>query len=118
MIRHNFVTQPNSKSLLVCEYQTSRELRVALHMSDQDQDGPQPGQKVRYDELERKEARLRPDQYARLSVLSRSLNRARAGKGERITENTLIRVGIDLLLQRETELAGDTETGLRRSVGL
>ncbi|MFV1361810.1 hypothetical protein ABFV47_32970 [Mycolicibacterium fortuitum] len=88
-------------------------------MSDQDSsDDPQPGQWVRYDKLERKETRLRPDQYTRLSGISRALNRARAGSGERITENTLIRVAIDLLLQRETDLAGDTEAGLRRSIGL
>jgi hypothetical protein len=79
---------------------------------------PAPGQWVRYDELERKETRLRTDQYGRLSDLSRSLNRGRAGKGERITENTLIRVAIDLLLTREPELTGTTEIELRKSVGL
>lgn len=86
-------------------------------MPGQDHD-PRPGQWVPYDQLERKETRLRPDQYNRLSGISRTLNRARDGKGERITENTLIRVAIDLLLQRETELAGATETELRQSVGL
>ena len=80
--------------------------------------GPAPGEWVRYDELERKEARLRPDQYGRLSDLSRRLNRTRAGKGERITENTLIRVAIDLLLARQADLAGTTEIELRKSVGL
>jgi hypothetical protein len=79
---------------------------------------PVPGQWVPYGQLERKEARLRPDQYNRLSSISRTLNRARAGKGERITENTLIRVAIDLLLQRETELVGNTEAELRQSLGL
>jgi hypothetical protein len=79
---------------------------------------PAPGQGVRYDELERKEARLRIDQYGRLSELSRSLNRRRAGRGERITENTLIRVAIDLLLSREHDLNGDTEIELRKSVDL
>ena len=47
---------------------------------------PAPGQWVRYDELERKETRLRIDQYGQLSDLSRRLNRLRAGQGERITE--------------------------------
>jgi hypothetical protein len=77
-----------------------------------------PGEWVRYDELERKETRLRADQYGRLSDASRALNRARAGAGERITENTLIRVAIDLLLAREDDLAGTTEVELRKSVGL
>ena len=79
---------------------------------------PAPGQWVRYDELERKETRLRIDQYGQLSDLSRRLNRLRAGQGERITENTLIRVAIDLLLGRESDLAGTTELELRKSVGL
>jgi hypothetical protein len=79
---------------------------------------PAPGEWVRYDELERKEARLRIDQYGQLSDLSRRLNRARGGRGERITENTLIRVAIDLLLARQSDLAGATELELRKSVGL
>ncbi len=79
---------------------------------------PQPGEWVRYDQYERKEARLRADQYGELSNVSRRLNRARNGNGERITENTLIRVAIDLLLSREGDLAGATETELRKSVGL
>ncbi len=79
---------------------------------------PKPGEWVRYDQYERKEARLRADQYGELSNVSRRLNRARNGNGERITENTLIRVAIDLLLSREGDLAGATEAELRKSVGL
>lgn len=79
---------------------------------------PAPGEWVRFDELERKETRLRADQYGQLSEMSRGLNRARGGAGERITENTLIRVAIDLLLTRQGELAGVTEVELRKSVGL
>lgn len=80
--------------------------------------GSQPTGWVRYDELERKEARLRTDQFSRLTELSRSLNRQRQGRGERITENTLIRVAIDLLLARSADLAGATEAELRNSLGL
>lgn len=79
---------------------------------------PAPGEWVRYDQYERKEARLRPDQYGQLSATSRRLNRTRSGSGERITENTLIRVAIDLLLAREGDIAGTTEAELRRSLGL
>lgn len=79
---------------------------------------PAPGEWVRYDEYERKEARLRPDQYGRLSTTSRALNRVRKGTGERITENTLIRIAIDLLLAREQDLIGVTEGELRKSLGL
>jgi hypothetical protein len=73
---------------------------------------------VRFDELERKEARVRLDQYEALQTLSRQLNRSRNRRGERITENTLIRVAIDLLLSRQGEVAGTTEAELRESVGL
>lgn len=47
----------------------------------------------------RKECRLRPDQLDALTALARKLNRERKGKGERITENTLIRWAVDLLLK-------------------
>ncbi|MFL2002072.1 hypothetical protein [Microbacterium sp. A1-JK] len=69
-----------------------------------------------YRSYERKEARLRPDQYARLTEESRRLNRAKETGGERITENTLIRVAIDLLLERSDRLAGATEEEIRHSV--
>ncbi len=51
----------------------------------------------------RKECRLRPDQLDALTALARRLNRERRGKGERITENTLIRWAVDLLLERFTD---------------
>jgi hypothetical protein len=78
---------------------------------------PGPGW-VRFDQYERKEARLREDQYSQLTSESRRLNRQRRGKGERITENTLIRVAIDLLLAKRSELEGVDEAELRRSLGL
>jgi len=76
-------------------------------------DATSPGW-VRYDKNERKETRLRPDQISRLTELSRGLK----GRGERITENTLIRVAIDLLFSRAGDLAGATEAELRHSLGL
>ncbi len=39
--------------------------------------------------------------------------RRRTVKGERITENTLIRVAIDLLLAHQQHLAGGSETEIR-----
>ncbi len=52
----------------------------------------------------RKECRLRPDQLDALTALARRLNRERKGRGERITENTLIRLALDRLLSdREVE---------------
>lgn len=66
--------------------------------------------------LERKELRLRADQLDELAKLRRALNRQRAGDGERITENTLIRVAVDMLLGCADRLRGTTEDELRDSV--
>ncbi|TDD64795.1 hypothetical protein E1262_27130 [Jiangella aurantiaca] len=74
--------------------------------------------------MERKEARLREDQVAELNRLARQLARAArrarptGAPGERITDNTLIRVAVDLLLGKAEQLRGTTEDELRRSVGL
>ncbi len=73
-----------------------------------------------YLQLVRKEARIRADQADQLAAQVRRLNQARKHRsgpvGERITDNTLIRVAIDLLLSRVDDLAGSTETELRNSV--
>jgi hypothetical protein len=79
---------------------------------------PSPAPGPRYLALTRKEARFTDDQLESLSVLTRQLNKARQGRGERITDNTLIRVAVDLLLERADELAGHDEDELRKSVGL
>ena len=73
------------------------------------------GPVVLYSDLERKECRLREDQLARLSVLSRRLqkSRPRGTGGERITDNTLIRVAIDVLLAHADTLVGYTEGQIR-----
>ena len=70
----------------------------------------------KWQRLERKELRLRADQLDELARLRRLLNRQRRGEGERITENTLIRVAVDLLLSRSADLRGTTEDRLRESV--
>lgn len=71
----------------------------------------------KYLTLVRKETRLREDQLEKLTLLTRKLNRQRRG-GERITENTLIRVAIDLLLFQSEELSGATEAELLQALGL
>jgi hypothetical protein len=71
-----------------------------------------------YLRLERKEARLRADQYKALTEHARRLNRAKGTGGERITENTLIRVAIDLLLSHVDQVTGVNEAELRKSVSL
>lgn len=70
----------------------------------------------KWQRLERKELRLRGDQLDELARIRRTLNRQRGGEGERITENTLIRVAVDMLLGRAGKLRGTTEDELRKSV--
>jgi len=78
--------------------------------------GVTESQTAKWKGLERKELRLRADQLDELARLRRMLNRQRAGDGERITENTLIRVAVDMLLSRTDRLRGTTEDELRKSV--
>ncbi|WP_019635051.1 hypothetical protein [Actinomadura atramentaria] len=67
--------------------------------------------------LDRKEVYLNPGQMDALTSLQRALNRQRGrGIGERITENTLIRIAVDLLLARQDDLSGTTEEELRDSI--
>ena len=73
-----------------------------------------PGPK--FARCDRKDARLRFDQTAALTGLAETLMRRRAVKAERITENTLIRIAIDLLLAHAGDLVGSTEDELRASV--
>jgi hypothetical protein len=77
-----------------------------------------PGQ-AKYLQLERKETLLWPRQVNELTILRRVLNRRRGrGQGERITENTLIRVAVDYLIANAGDLRGVTEDELRQSLGI
>lgn len=64
----------------------------------------------------RKDTRLREDQLEALTREARRLNRAKRNNGLRITENTLIRIGVDLLLERIGRAEGNDEDSLRRSL--
>lgn len=78
-----------------------------------------PDKQPRYLQLLRKEARLRVDQADALAALRRRLMRERTNRSaEILTDNTLIRVAVDLLLDRVEELHGGTEDELRASLGL
>lgn len=77
----------------------------------------------KYLKLQRREARIHVEQADALTMLARRLNSERrlpngSTVGERITDNTLIRVAIDLLLQREKEIHGATEEALAEGLGL
>lgn len=70
-----------------------------------------------YLRLTRKDVRFRDEQLGALHALARRLSKARRGaKGERITDNTLVRVAVDLLLLHGDELAGANEPALLESL--
>lgn len=70
-----------------------------------------------YLRLTRKEVRFRDDQLGALHAVTRRLSKARRGaKGGRITENTLVRVAVDLLLLHGDELSGNDEATLLESL--
>jgi hypothetical protein len=57
------------------------------------------------------------DQVDALAVLTRQLGRRRTRRGgERLTDNTLIRIAVDLLLDRAEQLRGNTEEELLASL--
>lgn len=70
----------------------------------------------RYKQLTRKETRLREEQYEALTRAARRLNKTKRKDADRITENTLIRVAIDHLLEHLTELEGNDEAELLASL--
>lgn len=100
---------PKSVSSRV-EARGAAPLEVPKSVSPEAPEGPL------YMRLTRKEVRFRDDQLEALDRVARRLVRARKGGGERITENTLVRVAVDLLLARAEDLAGTTEAELLRSL--
>lgn len=94
------------------------EAKVAAPAEARESSGPA---RPHYTQLLRKELRVFQDQAADLKMLTMHINSRKGGsgeRGERITDNTLVRVAIDLLFQRKDELFGSTEAELRASVGL
>jgi len=71
---------------------------------------------AKYQSMLRKDARIRADQEEILTRLTRRLSARRQERSERITNNTLIRIALDLLAASADRLSGDTEEQLRRSV--
>jgi len=64
----------------------------------------------------RKETRLREDQQNQLTLQARRLNRAKRSAGARITENSLIRVAVDLFLAQVDRAVGDDEDAILKSI--
>jgi hypothetical protein len=81
--------------------------------------GPEvPAGGVGYDKLKAKTLRFHESQSDAIQALVRVVNEQRAVPKERITDNTLIRLAVELLLERKDELAGSNEAELAASLGL
>jgi hypothetical protein len=76
---------------------------------------PEPPPLPKYLTLENKAVRLRSNQIDTLAALAKALNRSRKSQGERITENTLIRIAIDLLLTHGN-VHGTTEEEIKNNL--
>ncbi len=69
--------------------------------------------------LNRKEVRMRSNQFATLTELVRAINRERTMKIERITENTILRIALDAFIRDYGQtISGNSENELRQSIGL
>ena len=77
---------------------------------------PPDDETPRYLSVTRTEARLRPDQVDALVSLRRQVAANRTDKRERITDNTLLRLAVDLLLKNAAHIQGDTEEQMRRAL--
>ena len=107
-------TQPKVEPEPIPRLDDSKTLKVA-NSNTPTLSNPEPPPLPKYLTLENKAVRLRSDQIDALAALSKSLNRSRKSQGERITENTLIRVAIDLLLSRG-EINGTTEEEIKANL--
>ena len=106
-------------SMAVTVGENDKQARIITETQSLEATNLQSNELPKYLKLERKEARLRQDQIDALTDLTRKLNRMKRSKGgERLTDNTLIRVALDLLLSKASELQGTTEEELRSSLNL
>lgn len=72
----------------------------------------------RYEQFERRDARLRPEQWRAIEDLAKRIKRGRRDRRERITASTVLRLAVDYLLAHENGLTGETEAELRTCLGL
>ena len=109
----------NSQTPAVTDSKTHRETdsqTPAVRQSGSHRPPSRGADVPRWQTFVRKEARLRGDQADELARLRRRLAQSRNRREETITDNTLIRVAVDLLLAQADHLHGDTEDELRDSV--
>jgi hypothetical protein len=79
---------------------------------------PDTGLGPKYLKLHAKLTRLREDQMVDLTALARRANREKVTQGERITENTLIRVAVDWILSHATDVRGSSEEEIRHHLNV
>ena len=111
--------QPESKTSIDTDSETTQEKNSQTTKQTEVQTTEltesETPQLPKYLSLERKEVRLSAEQLDALTMITRRLNRSRAKQGERITDNTLIRVAIEMLIEHSAKLEGVTEEELLES---
>ncbi|MGH3097932.1 MAG: hypothetical protein ACRDMV_18270 [Streptosporangiales bacterium] len=105
---------PNVEGLQVGD--TPRRGKSQKTKQRESQTPMQADDKPKYQRMLRMEGRLREDQMDSLAKIRRRVSSDRDDKSERITDNTLVRIAVDLLISHADELSGDTEDDLRSSV--
>ncbi|GAA2531742.1 hypothetical protein [Pilimelia columellifera] len=107
----------NQQTVGVPDYRSPELTESRAEARKRSQAEQDAGEAPRYLQMVRKESRLRMDQVDALAVLTRQLARQRTRRGgERLTDNTLIRIAVDLLLDRADRLKGNTEDELLASL--
>ena len=108
-------TDPAAPEIPVTPEMPASRIKPAIQKQNAEWTGDEPGMPA-YLRYVRKETRLREDQQNQLTLQARRLNRAKKTAGARITENSLIRVAVDLFLAEADRAAGDDEDAIRKSI--
>lgn len=101
-----------------------RSVRSPVRSTNSSEAGEAPAALSRWDQLNRRIFSVADPQVEELVELRKALmrlparQRVLARDRERITESTLVRIGIDLVLRHRDQIEGVTEDELRASLGL
>jgi hypothetical protein len=104
----------NPKTLKVSKSKTSKQVKPVVPARASSSEDSEAGPRFR--SFTPKLVLFRDDQLEALTRVARRLSRSKKG-GERITENTLVRVAVDFLLAREAGLTGSSEDEIRDGLG-
>ena len=108
-------TEPAVPEVPVTPAMPASRVKLAIQKQNAERASEEPSMPA-YLRCVRKETRLREDQQNQATLQARRLNRAKKTVGARITENSLIRVAVDLFLVEVDRAVGDDEDAIRKSI--